>query len=472
MKWPWQRSIQARIVLILAGLLSAVLVLVNFEMGKTLRAAQLEETANHLQIQALLAAATLQDPLSGYRQELENHKHDDEPHEEESEPHHIKESLLASWADSYTRESGARVSIWDRTGRPIVQSEPLDPREMAAAGAGQPYHRWTAQTVYASAPISRSGEFLGLIQLSSPRSAATARSRALILRMALASVLALGLVLVMSIWLSRRLVGPLKRLEASALRLSQGDWDQVVEVEGDDELASLSKAFVTMRSKLHVIFEQQRRFVSHASHELRTPLTRIKLRTEALVDGGLEDPKVAEKFVREVDSEADRLTRLANALLDLSRLEEAQKNGKTSDPIQVLRKTTEAAGATHVNLILELPDTLPPVRLSPENLELLLTNLLENALKHTPEGGEIRVSALRGDSGITLSVQDNGQGIAAEHLSHLFERFYRADPARTRGGTGLGLALVKAAAEAAGGSVRVTSQLGQGSRFMVELPTF
>ncbi len=225
-----------------------------------------------------------------------------------------------------------------------------------------------------------------------------------------------------------------------------------------------------MLSELRQAFEKQRRFVSNASHELRTPLTRIKLRTEALVDGGLQDPNVAEKFVREVDVEVDRLTRLANSLLDLARLEESPGSAKTADAVSVLRAVAASTDSDEVSLSTEIPDTLPPVRLSPESLELLVVNLLDNALKHTPKGGEVRLRALRRDSGLTIIVEDNGQGIAAEHLPHIFQRFYRPNPARSGGGAGLGLALVKAAAESAGGEVSVTSELGHGSRFVVDLP--
>jgi len=129
-----------------------------------------------------------------------------------------------------------------------------------------------------------------------------------------------------------------------------------------------------------------------------------------------------------------------------------------------------ATEAGEVKLIAEIPDSLPPVRLSPESLELLVVNLLDNALKHTPKEGEVRLRALRRDAGLTIVVEDNGQGIAADHLPHIFQRFYQSNPARSRGGSGLGLALVKAAAESAGGQVAVTSELGQGSRFVVDLP--
>jgi len=446
-------------------------------MSKVLSAAQLEETANHLQIQALLAAVTLQDPLSGYQQELEDDDDDDD--DDDDHDHHRRRDKgvrrsserLAKWAKTYAEESGVQVVVTDRSGYSLLKGQkPLTKDELKEARRGISYHRWTSDTIYASAPILRGDDLLGVIRLASPRAQVTARSRTLSLQLALASLLALGCAIVAAVWLSRRLVKPLRRLESNALRASRGEWDQAVVVEGHDELASLALAFSAMLSELRSVFEQQRRFVSNASHELRTPLTRIKLRTEALVDGGLADPSIAEKYVREVDSEVDRLAHLANSLLDLTRLEESPETAETSDAVSVLRAAAAATEPGEVKFLTEIPDSLPPVRLSPESLELLVVNLLDNALKHTPKEGEIRLSALRRDSGLTIIVEDNGQGIAAEHLPYIFQRFYQSNPARSRGGSGLGLALVKAAAESAGGQVSVTSELGRGSRFTVELP--
>jgi signal transduction histidine kinase len=463
-------------VLILVGLLSAVLLLVNLQMGSLLARAQLEETANHLQIQALLAANNLQDPLSGYRHEFEEHEDDDDDHgdhhdDSEDDERQRAVSHLPDWATNYAEETKAQVTITDGKGRALLgDRSPLTTQELQLARNGQPFHRWTAHSIFATAPVLRKEHLLGVVRLAIPRGEASTRSRRLSLSLALASVLALALALAAAVVLSRRLVQPLKRLEQNAVRASRGEWDQAVSVEGEDELASLSQAFATMLTELQDTFERQRRFVSNASHELRTPLTRLKLRTEALVDGGIDDEKIAKKFVREIDGQVDRLTRLTNSLLDLARLEEKPELQTTAEPVSVLKEVAASLSRTDRRMIVKLPDSLPPVRLSPESLELLMVNLLENAFKHTSPGGEVRLTAERTDSGMTVVVEDNGEGISPEHLPHLFERFYRADHARTDGGTGLGLALVKASVLSAGGTVRVESQKGQGSRFVVDLP--
>jgi signal transduction histidine kinase len=480
--WPWQKSIQARIVLILVGLLSAVLLFVNLQMGRLLASAQLEETANHLQIQALLAANSLEDPLSVYGHELEEHeRHEDDDDDDDDDEHHEHpqegkgggQSHLPRWAEKYAKETGARITVTDGKGRTVVgDPSQLTEGELNSARDGQPFHRWTSRTIFATAPILQRERLLGVVRLAIPRAEAGARSRRLSLYLALASILALTLAWIAASLLSRRLVRPLKQLEQNAVRASKGEWDQAVSVEGQDELAALSRAFATMLSDLQKNFEQQRRFVVNASHELRTPLTRLKLRTEALVDGGLEDPNIAHKFVVEIDGEVDRLTRLTNSLLDLARLKERPGSGKTDDPAKVLQEFVARLNQGDRKLTLTAPDSLPPIRISPENLELVIGNLVDNAFKYSPPDTEVRMLTERTDSGVRIVVEDEGSGVSAEHLPHLFERFYRADPVRTKGGTGLGLALVKAAVLSAGGSVRAESEVNRGSRFVVEFPRF
>ena len=162
MSWPWRRSIQARIILILVGLLGAVLLLLNLRMDGLLERAQLDEAANHLQIQAMIAANSLEDPLSVYRHELEeyekdhDHDHDDEEHHSEEEEHSGSLSHLPGWASSYAGETGAEVTVTDKQGRILVGTEPaLTSDELTLAQRGLPSHRWTSSTIHATALMSR-----------------------------------------------------------------------------------------------------------------------------------------------------------------------------------------------------------------------------------------------------------------------------------------------------------------------------
>lgn len=489
MSWPWQRSIELRIVTLVVGLLLGVLVLVNLGMAYFLQQAQLEETANHLQIQALVAAQTVQDPLASYSGELrhleehedeEHHKHEHDEEEEEprdSERRHRREptSLLPGWAQNLSQSSGSQVLISGLDGQVLAgEGPPPDPSELASARQGQPLHRWTRAGIYATAPIlGRRGNPVGLVRLSAPRSAATSRSRSMSLVLLLASGGALALGALAASALSQRLVMPLKALEKSANEAARGQWNLKLPEEGDDELASLSRAFARMLSELQGMMERQRLFISHASHELRTPLTRIKLRTEALASGALSDPEVAERFVRELDGEADRLSQLTSTLLDLDRLEE-HGHAVVEAPLSVIRQALERvrplADARGVTIAEELPSCLPPLAMSEDALETVLDNLLDNAVKYSPEGSRVCLQASRTGDHVEIVVSDTGPGIPSEHLPHVFERFYRGDSARTSPGFGLGLALVKAAVQSAGGEVSVDSPSRGGTEFVVSLP--
>jgi two-component system sensor histidine kinase BaeS len=241
--------------------------------------------------------------------------------------------------------------------------------------------------------------------------------------------------------------------------------------------------FNDMAERIEASTKAQRAFVANASHELRTPLTNIKLRAEALEDGALGDPAVALKFVQEIGSEADRLSRMANDLLTLSRQDGAPQ--PVREPVNLSILIPAAAGEMAlraenggVALVQELAPGLPLLPADPSDLRTLLVNLIDNALQHTEPGGRITLSALATgpQPGVVIQVADTGSGVAAEDLAHIFERFYRADKAWRRGtgmtgsGAGLELAIVKGIVDAHGGAVSAQSTPGQGTTIVVRLP--
>jgi two-component system sensor histidine kinase VicK len=210
-------------------------------------------------------------------------------------------------------------------------------------------------------------------------------------------------------------------------------------------------------------------------------LTNIQLRAEALEDGALEDPAVARKFVHEISSEAQRLSRMANDLLALSRQDGAPQ--PVREPVDLAALITAVADEMglraqkgDVDLVQEVDPDLPPLRADPEGLRTLLVNLLDNALQYTKPGGRVTIRARAGGPGVVLQVTDTGSGIAAEDLPHIFGRYYRADKARQRGnavagsGAGLGLAIVKGIAEAHGGGVAAMSTPDEATTITVRLP--
>jgi len=220
----------------------------------------------------------------------------------------------------------------------------------------------------------------------------------------------------------------------------------------------------------------RRDFVSNLSHELRTPLASLKALTETLNEGALEDPPAARRFLQRIETEVDALTQMAAELLDLSRIEAGQVtlNLAKTDPARLLRSAAErmAAQAARATLTLRVdcPANLPPVLADAPRIEQVLVNLIHNAIKFTPPGGEIRLSASQEDNFVQISVRDSGAGIPEESLPRVFERFYRVDRSRTGSGTGLGLAIVRHLVEAHGGKISVKSREGEGSLFFFTLP--
>ncbi len=219
----------------------------------------------------------------------------------------------------------------------------------------------------------------------------------------------------------------------------------------------------------------RRDFVANVSHELRTPLTSIKAMAETLLDGARTDEAVAPRFLQTIMRESDRLVRLSADLLDLSRVEAVgiQKSpldlaALAADVAARLAGQAEKAGLTLVNT-LRAPLIAPADR---DEMAQVLVNLLDNAIAYTPPGGTVTLSAAETRETITLSVTDTGIGILSHDISRLFERFYRADKARSRasGGTGLGLSIVKHIVESHGGTVAVDSEYNKGSVFSFTLP--
>jgi len=224
--------------------------------------------------------------------------------------------------------------------------------------------------------------------------------------------------------------------------------------------------------------ELRKEFVANVSHELRTPLTFIKGFVETLQDGALRDPVKGPEYLATIEKHVNQLTNLVSDLLEISRLESRiggprRQNVKLAD---LLNKAAEmmqpAARKKEQSLLVDLPVGLPEVIGDPDYLERAVANLLDNAVKYTPEKGTIRLSAKAAATSVAVEVSDNGIGIPVQDLPRIFERFYRVDKSRSRemGGTGLGLAIAKHIAQAHGGTVEVSSEAGKGSTFRIVLP--
>ncbi|TFH36671.1 MAG: HAMP domain-containing protein, partial [Dehalococcoidia bacterium] len=276
-----------------------------------------------------------------------------------------------------------------------------------------------------------------------------------------AGILAVGL----AILFSRLITGPVNALKASAQRIREGDLTQRVPPGPDDEIGDLAAAFNSMAEQLETTETGRRQLLADVVHELRTPLSIIQGNLEAWQDGVVAPTP---ESIAPVHEEAVLLSRLITDLRDLSLAEAGQltMTRETTDISGLATSTLapyhERATAQGVALLLDVPkEPLPPANIDPGRIRQVLRNLIENALRHTPQHGTVRVSALTGPRGFVLiQVSDTGTGISHEDLPHVFEHFYKADPSRERGrgGSGLGLAIVKQLVEAHGGSVHVESE--------------
>jgi signal transduction histidine kinase len=267
----------------------------------------------------------------------------------------------------------------------------------------------------------------------------------------------------------------MRELSQAAGRLGKGDFSQRVAVDDPGELGELAESFNAMAGDLERNERLRRNMVADVAHELRTPLSNLKGYLEAIHDGVIEpDAKVIESL----SEESATLSRLIDELQELSLAEagELKLIFQDEDISRIIQETTIAAkakaNAKEIKLSWKVTDGLPLVQIDSYRIRQVLNNLLQNAIAHTGKGGNIDVTGEQRADEIVISVTDNGEGISAEDLPNIFERFYRVDKSRTRstGGSGLGLTIAKRFVEAHGGEISVKSQQGKGSTFTFTLP--
>ncbi len=286
---------------------------------------------------------------------------------------------------------------------------------------------------------------------------------------AVAVVASLGL----AVGLSRMLARPLAEVGSAARRIADGDYAARVPRSGPEEIASLADSFNQMAEALQEQERMRRDFIANAAHELRTPLTNLQGYLEALRDGVITADAATYDSLWE---EAERLVRLSRSLDAL-----AEGDAATSPPVlrevdvaAAIRSALELAQPAFDRASIAVEPRLPAAlraRANPDHLAQVLANLLSNAVRYTPAGGRVVVGAEMRPGDVLVSIANSGEGIPAEDLDHVFERFYRVEKSRdrARGGAGIGLAIVKQLVEAAGGAVGVDS-MDVSTRFWFSLP--
>jgi signal transduction histidine kinase len=290
-------------------------------------------------------------------------------------------------------------------------------------------------------------------------------------------LLAAALALILAFVLSRRLSAPILALTLAARRLGRGDFSHRINLKTRGELGEVTQAFNSMADDLERAEKLRQNMVADTAHELRTPLSNIQGHIEAIRDGVVKPDADA---LRSLGEEVTLLTRLVNdlqelALADAGELRLVRQAEDIGVPIdQAVAAVKTKAAAKGVTVSIHLPDKLPPVFIDAQRISQVLLNLLENAVDHTTKGDSIEVSARQQKGWVEISVADTGEGIPAEDLPNVFERFYRVDKSRARatGGRGLGLTITKYLVEAHGGRIEVQSKPGKGSRFWFTVPVY
>lgn len=352
--------------------------------------------------------------------------------------------------------------------------------EIAEALAGRMGYEVRDGTLYLAVPIVHDGRVvIGLLWTDASLAPVDAELNGRWLALIAATLVTLGVACGIGWWLSVRIIRPLIGIQRTAEQMARGQLDVRATVSTSTlELASLGKSFNHMAQEVEGILTRQRDFVANASHELRAPLAAIKLRAEALATGNVDGPR-AQHYASEINDETTRLGQLVSDLLHLSRIDN-QSFTPPAEPLNVkdelmasVRTVRPHAATHHQEVDTAIQPDIPDVFIHPNDLRLMVDNLLDNAVKYTPENGHVSLSAGWQSKTLTIEICDTGEGIPPADLPRVTERFFRVDRAHTRSapGTGLGLALVLATAQQYGGDLTLESSgvPGQGTRACLSL---
>lgn len=400
---------------------------------------------------------------------------------------------------------GVAIVVVDKDGRLLSDSSPplalknlSNEQEINEALAGVISNTTRSEPasninwLYVAYPVRSMGETTGVIRVGVALTEIERRlKRDLIVFLEI--IFATGVVTILiSLWLANRVNRPVKEMSALAKQISiSGDFSAFLPVSRKDEIGELCISFNQMIGRLREQERMRQEFIANASHELKTPTMAIGSVVEALQAGAAEDPKMRSQFLQSLERLTDRLTSLIQDLLDISKLDSGAEargqesvgiNQLISEAVEQVRAHAEKKG---VELSLKLAEGetgetsegaggLAEPKIAGNFLQLLraITNILTNAVNYTPEGGAVTVTSRLIEGKVSVRIQDTGVGIEPADLPHIFERFYRADKARTRetGGTGLGLAITREIIARHHGTVDVESTVGKGSTFTIQLP--
>ena len=365
----------------------------------------------------------------------------------------------------------------DSQGTQVGQDLSSDPTVLAAL-TGQERAQTQGDVMSVAVPMRKDNRIIGAVSLSQPLRDVTTVLADLRARLLLSAAVSLVLSAFVGLVLARAIARPVRELTRAAHHLAQGDFDYPVNVKSPGELGELARAFHSMSGDMRQMLQARADLVTNVSHELRTPLTAVKGLVETLRDGAVDDLNARDRFLASIESETDRLIRLVNDLLTLSRADAQSLNLRSErfDLTQLARSCADGLqqAAPDISLVVEGPAV--HVNADADRIRQVLVNLLDNAIRYSPPGEVVRVTVGQDcilPYSVVVSVQDHGPGIPAAEQSRVFERFYRGDRSRARKGdvgAGLGLPIAQTLVQAHHGRITLTSSPGQGTTVSFTLP--
>ncbi len=469
------RSLKSRLI---ATYLLLILVSVGGLAGwiaPQLRRSIEEKIEHELEIEAHLAAIVLREAIE---KELEG----------KAKPADLTKTLQ-SYAKAFNSELritilNANLAILSSTDAQVKAGYEDRHPEILAALQGREKHdirpdEYSGQErIFTAAPVVDGEKVIGFVQLSYPTDPMWLEiTRAWLTLFGIIGIVIFG-TLGASLWLAKQITAPLEELTALTQQLAAGDLSRRAPVRGPEEVQRLAQAFNEMTARLERLIQRQRDFVANAAHELRSPLTSMRLRLDLILNQIQEDPQVQRQYLEQLLEEIERLRKTSDQLLMLSSIDEGNRMPpEVIDLSPLLYQLSDEMEplfyARRHQFAIEVPPHLPPVRVNPEQVRIIVRNLLDNAAKYTQPGGFIELRAEEEGDKLAISVRDNGPGISDETLPHIFERFYRGDKSRSRtaeSGSGLGLSLVKELVLLNQGTIEVQTAPGKGSTFIVRFP--
>jgi len=391
-----------------------------------------------------------------------------------------------------------RITVIDKQGKVLADSE-RDPATMENHGSRIEFMKAVEKGLgestrfsetlhypmkYVAVRVTYDGRVIGAVRIAVPLSEVQLELHQLYRAAMFSAVAVICIAAIIAYLIARSISAPIMRMKGIAERIARGDFSEKARIKSNDEMADLAEALNTMADELQIKIERLRYldrvrtdFVANVSHELKTPLTSIHGFVETLEDGAINDTNNARRFLAIIKKHTQRLGNIIDDLLRLSELESGGRMAMAEFDLKVLIDEVvmgfgHSLTAKHQVLLVEAAGGDFVTRGDRDKLEQVFVNLINNAIKYTKEGGQIKIRFAADGDCLTVAVEDNGIGIPKDDVERVFERFYCVDKAHSRevGGTGLGLSIAKHIVLAHNGQIRIESELGSGTKVIVTLP--